>query len=109
MGGLISHYALFKYPEIFGKAGILSPSYWYSEKVFEFTRSSSINKDQKIYITAGEKEGLVMINDLKKMEKLLQDKGFEQSNLKVKIVPGKKHNEAFWQSELPEMFIFLFK
>jgi len=28
MGGLISGYAISRYPQVFGKAGIFSPAYW---------------------------------------------------------------------------------
>ena len=38
MGGLMSHFAIHRYPDIFSKAGILSPSFWYASPVFEFTR-----------------------------------------------------------------------
>lgn len=31
MGGLISHYAINQYPEVFSKAGIFSPAYWVGE------------------------------------------------------------------------------
>jgi len=32
LGGLISFYALLKYPNVFGKAGVFSPSYWFNRK-----------------------------------------------------------------------------
>ena len=109
MGGVISHYALFNYPDIFGKAGILSPSYWLSKEIYDFTKSSDFNKDQKIYMAAGEKEGIGITKGVKKMEKILKNIGFDQYNFEVKIVPEQKHNEAFWHTELPELLLFLFK
>lgn len=109
MGGLITHYALFEYHEIFSKAGILSPTYWFSNEVYNFTNSTDFNKDQKIYISTGEKEGIVMAKEIKKMEKLLKNTGFNQNNLIVKVVPKKRHNEEFWKSELPKMLLFLFQ
>jgi predicted alpha/beta superfamily hydrolase len=33
LGGLVSYYAILKYPEVFGKAGVFSPSFWFS-KIF---------------------------------------------------------------------------
>ncbi len=32
MGGLISHYAALKYPEVFGKIGVYSPAFWFSPR-----------------------------------------------------------------------------
>ena len=31
-GGLVSYYAILKYPEVFGKAGIFSPAFWINKK-----------------------------------------------------------------------------
>ena len=41
MGGLISHYAAFAHPDVFGKAGVFSPSFWYAKDCYEFTKKSS--------------------------------------------------------------------
>ena len=39
MGGLISYYAMLKYPSIFGKAGIFSPSFWAADTIDHLTDS----------------------------------------------------------------------
>jgi alpha-glucosidase len=35
LGGLISYYAVLKYPEVFGKAGVFSPAFWINPEIFE--------------------------------------------------------------------------
>ena len=38
MGGLISHYAGLKYPNIFGKIGVYSPAFWFAPEIKEYSR-----------------------------------------------------------------------
>ena len=39
MGGLISFYATLKYPTIFGKSGVYSPSFWFSNQIFSYANN----------------------------------------------------------------------
>ena len=45
LGGLISFYATIKYPDTFGNAGVFSPSFWYSNDIYELIETNDINKD----------------------------------------------------------------
>ena len=48
MGGLITMYALFKYPNIYGKAGIFSPAFWFSNQLYTYVlnkKSKKLKKD----------------------------------------------------------------
>ena len=47
MGGLISHYAALKHPDVFGKAGIYSPSFWFSQESISFAKSKEKLKDSE--------------------------------------------------------------
>ena len=49
LGGLISFYAVIKYPETFGKAGVFSPSFWFSEKIYDLVKSVNIPTTSKFY------------------------------------------------------------
>ncbi|MCK5169428.1 MAG: alpha/beta hydrolase [Bacteroidales bacterium] len=106
MGGLISHYAIFEYPEIFSKAGVFSPSFWYSKNVFSFTEEKNLKQNIKIYMLIGGKEGPKLTL---KMEKLLRKKGFTDDNLVVKVDPEGEHNEVFWKANFCTAVQFLFK
>jgi len=109
MGGLISHYALFKYPEIFSKAGILSPAYWISiNHIFNFTQQSKTNLDLKIYMLVGRKEGKTVVKDCKKMKQTLFAMDFPPQNLVLNIDSKGKHCEAFWNLYFEEAINFLF-
>ncbi|MDP4599652.1 MAG: alpha/beta hydrolase-fold protein [Polaribacter sp.] len=109
LGGLISFYGGLKYPKVFGKIGAFSTSFWFSDEIYSFAKENGNHKNLKIYFLVGEKEGEEMVSDTEKMEKLLLKSGFPSKNIKTKIVPEGKHNEAFWKSEFLETLKFLFK
>lgn len=109
MGGLISHYGALKYPEVFGKAGVFSPSFWFSPNSFEFTSEHSKLEDTRLYMIIGSEEELQTINDVKTMTNQMISNGFTTTNLATEIVDGGQHNEAFWKREFKEAIIWLFE
>jgi alpha-glucosidase len=118
MGGLISHYAALKYPKIFGKVGVYSPSYWFApEAVHAFSKKHANLQDTKMYFLAGGKEGTntsrteisQTVTDMNSMIGLLQSEGFPADNIQSKVVPEGKHNEALWRDNFEEAITWLFK
>lgn len=107
LGGLISYYGGLKYSKTFGKIGALSTSFWFSEKVKNFTLEYGKNKKTKLFLLVGGKEGNGMELDTRNMADLLKQTGFKSSNLKVKINAEGGHNEAFWKSEFLEVVKWL--
>ena len=107
LGGLISYYGGLKYSKTFGKIGALSTSFWFSDKVKDFTLKNGKKKKTKLYLLVGGKEGQGMDTDTRNMEELLLQTGFKSSNLKVKINAEGGHNEAFWRSEFLEIVKWL--
>jgi len=73
LGGLISYFALLKYPEVFGKAGVFSPAFWINPEVFELTKSTK-NLESKMFFLCGDKESTDMVPNVNKMEILVSDK-----------------------------------
>ena len=108
LGGLISYYGGLKYPTIFGKIGALSTSFWFSEKVIDFTKKYGKNTQSKLFLLIGGKEGYGMDAHTKNMENLLLKTGFKAKNLHTKIVPEGQHNEAFWRSEFLNVVTWLY-
>jgi len=108
LGGLISYYGGLKYPETFGKIGALSTSFWFSNKVEDFTITYGNAKKVKLFLLVGGKEGETMVSDTEKMDKLLLETGFKSKNLKTKINSEGNHNEVFWKSEFPEIVSWLY-
>jgi predicted alpha/beta superfamily hydrolase len=109
MGGLISHYGVHAYPEVFSKAGIFSPAYWYSQDVFSFTKLKKAPLDARLYVMYGDKEGDGMIADTDKMLRQLRQQGHPRQNFLFKRVPNGEHNEQLWRTEFTEAVQWLFQ
>lgn len=107
LGGLVSYYGALKYPEVFGKAGVFSPSFWFSDEIFTFTEKQSKIKT-KIYFLCGDNEDENMVKDLNKMERLLDTKRCYCLHLnKTKIVKGGQHNEKLWRDGFVKAILWL--
>jgi predicted alpha/beta superfamily hydrolase len=107
LGGLTSYYALLKYPETFGKAGVFSPSFWFSPAIYDLTKTTKKIKS-KIYFLCGDNESDDMVSDLNKMEHLLNTKRCYCLNLnEKKIVKGGQHNEKLWRDGFVKAILWL--
>src|SRR5690606_10863001 len=107
LGGLVSFYAVLKYPETFGKAGVFSPSFWYSDEIYKLMESSPKTK-AKIYLLAGDAESndIDMVADMKRMEKLLAQNRCACLKLnKSVVVKGGKHNEKMWRESFAKAYL----
>lgn len=108
MGGLASHYAIYRYPEVFSKAGIFSPSYWYTEQVFQFTQQHPVPKQHRLYFIVGGKEGEDMVQPMNQMQQLISEQGHPQQHIQAKVIADGQHNEAFWRVHFSDAIEWLF-
>lgn len=109
LGGLISLYAVLEYPEIFGKAGVFSPSLWFNDSIYKLAANSDISFKNKIYILAGGNEGDgSVIQDCQKLIDSLKKNNYCIDSVKFKSVPSGTHSESFWSTEFPDAFKWLF-
>lgn len=106
MGGLISHYALIKYPEIFSKAGIFSPAYWTAEGFQATAAAHQPAQSQRQFFLMGEAEGGSMLADFRAMEAALP--ALDSQQRLFVSVPHAQHNEGFWRSQLVPSLLWLF-
>jgi len=106
LGGLVSYYALLKYPETYGKAIVFSPAFWFSKTIYTFTEEAE-KTDAKIYFMAGDSEDENMVPDLNSMYDLMSGKIKNKKKLYKKVVAGGKHNEALWAKEFPAAFLWI--
>ncbi|GAB4314641.1 MAG: hypothetical protein Kow00127_05870 [Bacteroidales bacterium] len=107
LGGLISHYIFLSHSDVFGFAGIFSPSYWFSDSVWDFTHNAVIQFPARIYQATGSLEGNQMTTQTEQMHDTLLTKGFSSENLFTVIRSGAGHIETFWAGEFSEAFLWL--
>lgn len=109
MGGLISFYAAIKYPQVFSKAGIFSPSFWFSDTLQLYLDTISHSQPQRFYFVAGQNESTTMVSDIQAvMNKMLQQ-GYSSSEMNLVVKSDGQHSEWFWKREYPDAFKWLFQ
>ena len=108
MGGLVSHYALFRHPDVFRAAGVFSPSYWISDRVYSESDATALPKDSRVYLLIGGQEGEEMVEQTARMGWQLFTQGMPEERLTLRIVPGGRHHEKFWRDEFAPALRFLF-
>ncbi|NUY82401.1 alpha/beta hydrolase [Flavobacterium sp. MAH-1] len=105
LGGLVSFYAVLKYPDVFGKAGVFSPSFWFSKDIYAFAEQAPKLKAKKFYFLCGDKEDENMVPDMEKMIAIVKSK---KASTEQKVVQGGQHNEKLWREHFAEAFLWLF-
>ena len=105
MGGLISYYALLKYPKIFGKAGVFSPAFWTASGIKKLTDSLKRKINNKLFFYIGKLEGEKYVSD---MNEIIQKLG-KHSNAKIYSVidPLGMHNEKAWSKWFPTFYTWI--
>ena len=105
MGGLISMYALVQYPDVFGAAGVFSPSFWLTPQLYKDVAAVKWQKKLRIYFYAGEKESATMIRDMQKMFNIIKDKNC--CHVDDITFPLGQHNEKYWRMEFDDFYRWL--
>ena len=108
MGGLISLFALFERPEVFGFAGVMSPSLWFGDgAIFRYIQDSPYVHG-RLALDVGTGEAPVMIRDAQRLRDLLSEKGYANGGaLRYAEYEGAGHNEAAWGGRICEVLRFL--
>lgn len=105
MGGLLSYYAMLKYPQVYGKAGVFSPSFWTAPAINHLTDSLSPKQKGKFFFYAGGLEGETMIPDMMRISDALGANS--GASLYVLIDPDKRHNEQAWHSCFAQFYCWI--
>lgn len=110
MGGLISSYAMLKYANVFGKAGVFSPALWFSNLIFVDAINNNKTSNQKYYFVCGRNESSTMVKWVDSLNAILITKGFK-NNVDIKNVVKQEgtHTESFWKAEFGSCYDWLFK
>jgi predicted alpha/beta superfamily hydrolase len=107
MGGLASHYAIARYPQVFGKAGVFSPACWTAAPSFDFMAQHPLPKDAPV--PAGARQARRSDGaGAQRMAGVVRASGHPEAGSALKIVPGAGHNEGFWSGELREALLWMF-
>jgi predicted alpha/beta superfamily hydrolase len=112
MGGLVSLYAYFRVPSVFGRAGVMSPSIWFGQgAVLDFIGDARTPRG-RMYLDVGMQEGAGTLKDARRLGRLLVRKGFRRQPraayaLRYVEDASGRHNEASWARRLDGALDFL--
>ena len=110
LGALISQYGLIAHQDVFSKAGIFSPAFWFNDpEIFNQPATTDKLYDMKIYFLAGYPEGQgSVVADVNQMESVLLNNGFGNQELKKVFHQDGEHSEWYWAREFPAAYLWLF-
>lgn len=110
LGGIITAYALVKYPEIIGSAATLSPVLTDNVLGEELNRYADLRgplEPVRLYMDMGAGKSPTMRMALRRFSETLVDRGFEVDAIHVDIVEDGTHRPESWRQRLPRALAFL--
>lgn len=119
MGGLITLYGGLKYPEVFGRIGVFSPSIWMdNEHVFqELSKpdNETETRRQHYFFYAGglerrQKEDKTFVNMTEDVEKVIDAlRMVPGPDIKLMTVPHGRHGALYWREAFPVFYDWFVK
>ena len=110
LGGLLTIYLGLKYPQIFGKLAVLSPSVWWDRRtILDFAASTPLAARPRIWLDVGTKEDTHTVANVTALRDTLHRRGWQDGrNLHFEVFQGAQHNEAAWAERVGPFLQFLF-
>ena len=116
LGGLASLYLSLKYPNVFGRAAVVSPSVWFANKqIVHYVEALRKKTNIRLWIDIGTKEGRTpeeaqqTVNDARLLRDTLVKRGWRVGkDLDYFEAEGAEHNEAAWAARFESILTFLF-
>ena len=114
MGGLISLYAALRHPDVFGRAGVFSPAFWFAgDSMYTYARAARPPREgTRFYFVTGGREGdrpEVYTRDHQRMVETLAAAGFRAGTEVAAFIRDEgTHSEDFWRREFPAAYRWLF-
>ena len=107
MGGLISLYGFFHQPEVFGFAGVMSPSLWFGRgAIFRYLEEAPFVPG-RLHLCIGTREGQGMVQNAQLLRELLQRRGYRPDQTLRYVEVEADHHESAWGARLPDALRFL--
>ena len=113
LGGLVALTTGLRYPGVFGKLAVMSPSVWWDARaVLKIVESWRGRPRPRIWLDAGTAEGnsaRQVIDDLRLLRASLESKGWRDGeDLCYREFEGAGHNEAAWAARFGCVLEYLF-
>jgi predicted alpha/beta superfamily hydrolase len=109
MGALFAQYALIEKQDIFSKAAIFSPAFWFAGNA-SANHVTTTGKDAEVrtFFLAGGSEPASVNTNMNTVADAMINVGFLQTEQQRLVVPGGQHSEWFWAQEFGDAYQWLF-
>lgn len=115
MGGLISMYALAERQDVFSKAGVFSPAFWFSQgQAAAHVAAHPKQGNVRVYFLAGADEendggaSNYVVEDIQAVVNAMSAAGFGPDEQSFNVIADGEHSEWFWRREFPAAYQWLF-
>lgn len=116
MGGYISLYGLYRWPQVFGQAAVISPAIWFAGGQMFTWVASQPRPVGRLYMDVGHQELALdrqrsqdYLEEVRHMDRILRQQGWELPQYCYLEDPHGQHREADWVRRLPEILRFLLR
>lgn len=108
LGALISMYMISKHNDVFSKAALLSPAFWFNEEINNYVETHPLSSDSRLYFVCGTAESGSMVGDMQQMYDIVAEDQVPPANLTYQVVSGGQHSEFYWSQQFPGIYSTLF-
>jgi predicted alpha/beta superfamily hydrolase len=110
LGGLLTIHLGLKYPTVFSRLAVLSPSVWWDQRmILGQVQALAAKLPIRIWLDAGTAEGAEVVRDSRALRDALKAKGWvEGRDLAYQEVEGGEHNERSWATRVGPFLKFLY-
>lgn len=110
LGGLVTLYLDLKYPGMFDRLAVMSPSVWWDGRRLLADLDAAPGRTKaRIWLDVGADEGPEMVEGAEALRDALMAKGWVLGrDLAYLEDPGAKHGEAAWAKRFPQVLEFLY-
>lgn len=108
LGGLLSLYAFFRHPEVFGRACVQSPALWFGrEGIFDYVDAAPAFPG-RLFLDVGHREGEGTLRNARRMRDRLLAKGYV-TDMSLRYLEDRtgRHHESAWGRRLKRALPFL--
>ncbi|MEO8381551.1 MAG: alpha/beta hydrolase-fold protein [Acidobacteriota bacterium] len=108
LGGLVSIYLTLTFPEVFGRAAVMSPSVWWSGRTILGYAGSYEGRPPRMWLDIGGREGLEALRDTRELRDRIQEKGWDEATFRYYEDRRGDHSERAWARRVRQALEFLF-
>jgi predicted alpha/beta superfamily hydrolase len=108
LGGLLTLYAGLRYPQVFGRIGVMSPAFWFNPGILNLPVQGDLAQS-RIYAVGSRTESRGMANTLQQTYWRMKQLGVSDEQLTVIVRERGRHSETFWGREYRRMHLALLR